>query len=483
MNILVPTPEAQREREVLGHYWLPYQERWINDNSRNKLGEKSRRCGLTFAEEYRRVERISRQDADNDAYITTKDEGLAKQFIRECKDFANMLEVAADDLGEVVFDRETGSSAQALQASTGKRIFALSSNPDNQAGRKGDRTADEFALHKMQRELYKIMKPGTMWGGQMSIFSTHRGVGSFFNKLVTEVKEKGNPKKFSLHSIPVTMAVDEGLWLKIRSLLPEDDERKHWSDDEFLQSCRDEMPDEASFNQEYMCIPEDDADSYIGQDLITPVVNGMLNKIDWRTLPGPFFLGYDIARKKDLSVITLYHAVGGHLVQCADIHLTKAKFSEQRRMLYSILDDNRVKKACIDASGIGAQLAEEAADKYGKNRVNEVIFTAASKMELAVPFKTRFEDGTISIYDDYKLHADLRSVKKTTTAAGNVIFTSEAGTTDGHSDRFWSHALAVNAAESLTNPGRFARLLSAITNAARDTRARDRRRRGGGATV
>lgn len=475
-QIHVPTSEAAREAEVLNHYWLPYQERWICDESRNKLAEKSRRVGLTFAEEYRRVERICARGAKYDAYITSKDEGLAKQFIRECKQFAATFSLAAKDIGEVVIDTEKKVSAQAMEAETGRRIYSLSSNPDNQAGRAGDRTADEFALSKVQRELYAIMTPGTMWGGQKSIFSTHRGKGTFFNDLVIEVKEKGNPKKFSFHSIPISKAVAEGLWIKIRSQLPDDDEKKHWTDDEFLQACRDEMPDQASYDQEYECVPEDDADCFLPQELLTACSSSLINKVDWRTLPGPFFLGFDVARKKDLSVITLLHLIGGHLVQCAEIHMTKWTFTKQQQTLHALLDDRRIKKACIDATGIGAMIAEQAAMKYGKMRVTEVVFGLASKQELAWPFKQRFEDGKITIYDDYKLHADLRSVKKETTPAGNVIFTAEAGASDGHADRFWSMALAVNAAESLVNPGIFQRFLSATRN--RDTRASNRRHRG-----
>lgn len=478
MNIHVPTPLKDRIGAVLASYFLPYQEKWIRDESRNKIAEKSRRCGLTFAEEYRRVERICAQGARYDAYITSKDEGLAKQFIRESKGFASMFGMAANDIGEVTFDRDKGHSAFALEAATGKRIYSLSSNPDQQAGRAGDRTADEYALHKEQRQLYAIMKPGTKWGGQLSIFSTHRGVGSYFNTLIKEVRENGNPKKFSLHTITLTQAVEQGLWIKIRDQLPEDDEQKHWTDDEFLQACRDEMPDEESFNQEYMCIPEDDADSYLPWELLIPVSSKTIMGVDWRTLPGPFYLGYDVARKKDLSVITLYHDIGGHLVQCADIQLGKMTFSQQQRVLHAMLDDSRIKRACIDATGIGAMMAEQAAEKYGSDRVVQVLFTMASKQELAIPFKRRFEDKTITIYDDLKLHADLRSVKKTTTTAGNVIFTAEAGASDGHADRFWSHALAVNARDSYTNPGMFQRLRRFIDDQRRDTRARDRRSRG-----
>lgn len=469
--------DHEREREVLSHYFLPYQEAWIRDESRNKLAEKSRRVGLTFAEEYRRVERICGQGARYDAYITSKDEGLAKQFIRECKGFAQTFSLAAKDIGEEVFDAERKLSAFALEAATGRRIYSLSSNPDQQAGRAGDRTADEYALHREQRQLYAIMKPGTKWGGQLSIFSTHRGVGSYFNTLIREVREKGNPKKFSLHSIPITKAVEQGLWLKIRAQLPDDDEQKGWTDDEFLQSCRDEMPDEESFLQEYMCVPEDDSSAFLPWSILVPCSNATLNRLDWRTLPGPFFVGFDVARKKDLSVITLGHEVGGHLAMCGQIVMEKKKFSEQEAILYPILADRRVKRAHIDQTGIGAQLAERAVEKFGPARVHGVTFTNAAKHELAWPMKRRLEDRTLSIFDDLKLHADLRSVKTETTAAGNVIFTSEAGTTDGHADRFWSLALMVNAAETVTNPGTFLRLLAAVNNY-RDSRSRDRRRRG-----
>lgn len=477
INIHAPRSESQRVAEVLSHYWLPYQEKWIEDEARNKLCEKSRRVGLTFAEEYRRVERIAKQGARYDAYITSKDEGLAKQFIREAKSFAEYLKVAALHEGEEVFGQgKDKATAYTLEAATGRRIFSLSSNPDQQAGRAGDRTADEYALHKEQKQLYAIMKPGTKWGGQLSIFSTHRGVGSFFNQLIKEAREKGNPKKFSLHSISIQKAVEEGLWIKIRNQLPEDDEQKAWSDDEFLQSCRDEMPDEESFLQEYMCIPEDDSSSFLPWSLLIPCSSKTIMGVDWRTLPGPFYVGYDVARKKDLSVITMYHQVGGHLIQCADISLSKQTFTNQQKALYSILDDSRVKRACIDATGIGAMIAEQAKEQY-KNKVQEVTFTNGTKHELAWPFKQRFEDKTITIFDDMALHADLRSVKTETTSAANIVFTVEAGMTDGHADRFWSHALAVMAADGVVGSVMWQRIKNLI-RPGRDERARDRKKRG-----
>lgn len=477
MNIIVDH-EKQREAAVLAAYFLPYQRKWIDDNSRNKLAEKSRRVGLTFAEQFRRVERLGKEGARYDAYITSRDEGLAKQFIRESLNFARVLAVAADDMGEEVLDKKNGISAQVLRFATGKQLYSLSSNANATIGRGGDVTIDEYAAHKDQLDMYRLSKPLTTWGGQWSAFSTHRSVRSYFNQLITEVREKNNPKKFSLHRITIEDAVRDGLWIKLKSQLPEDDERITWTDDEFLQSCRDEMPDEESYLREYMCVPEDDAASFLTWELIMGCTNRLLDKIDWRTLPGPFYLGMDVGRKKDLSVITMFHDVGGVLIQCNQTIMEKTRFSEQQRVLWSFLEDRRVAAARIDATGLGMMLAENAEEKFGTERVKGVMFNLQSKHVLAQPMKRRFDDRTVQIFDDLKLHADLRSIKTETTAAENVIFTTEAGETDGHADRFWSMALAINAAEERLDPGIFQRLKDLINRGGRgDDRTRDRRNR------
>ena len=55
------------------------------------------------------------------------------------------------------------------------------------------------------------------------------------------------------------------------------------------------------------------------------------------------------------------------------------------------------------------------------------------------------EERTIRIPYDKHVRADLRQVTKQATAAGNVRFTAER-TQDGHADRFWALALALQAA-------------------------------------
>ena len=204
---------------------LPYQSKWVKDTSRLKIAEKSRQIGWTWAEAYGLVSRKSLVDARLDAWATSRDEIQARLFLEDCKSFAKVLNLGAKDLGQQVI-ADDGSTAYVLALANGLRIHSMSSNPDAQAGKRGDRAGDEFALHKDPRKLYSIMYPGITWGGLLEIFSTHRGTGNFFNQLIREIREKGNPKGFSLHRVTLQDALEQGLLYKLQSKLPAGDERQ-----------------------------------------------------------------------------------------------------------------------------------------------------------------------------------------------------------------------------------------------------------------
>jgi phage FluMu gp28-like protein len=102
-----------------------------------------------------------------------------------------------------------------------------------------------------------------------------------------------------------------------------------------------------------------------------------------------------------------------------------------------------VKRCCLDASGLGIQLAEEAEREFGW-KVEPITFTPAVKEELAYGLRADFEDRRLRIVSDDKLRADIRGLKKEVTASGNLRFAGESD--DGHCDRFWALALRQHAA-------------------------------------
>ena len=151
-----------------------------------------------------------------------------------------------------------------------------------------------------------------------------------------------------------------------------------------------------------------------------------------------------MGRNHDLTVLWLNSYEGERHLCRRLICLRNVSFSKQEEILYPILALPNLRRACIDATGLGMQLAERAADRFGKYRIEPVKFSAPVKEELAYPFRSCFEDLNIRIPKDSKLRSDLRAIKKETTASGNIRFSADRGE-NGHSDRFWAGALAVHA--------------------------------------
>jgi len=442
------------ERDTL---LLPYQAKWVLDESRLKLAEKSRQIGWSWAEAYRVDRKMSLATATLDHWISSRDDIQARLFLEDCKSFASLLNLAARDLGEQAIDAD-GHSAYVLAFANGKRAHSMSSNPDAQAGKRGGRTLDEFALHKDPRKLYSIAYPGITWGGDISIFSTHRGSHNFFNQLILEARHKGNPKGFSLHRVTLQDALDQGFLHKLQGKLPADDERQEMDEAEYFDFIRAGCADEESFQQEYMCVPSDDASAFLSYELldgckIRPDEQWERTIGELRGSQDPLYLGGDIARVGDLTVFWLAAKSAGLYTPRQIIALKNTPFDEQERRLYELLELPMLRRACIDNTGIGRQFVERAQQRFGPYRVEAVNFTLAVKEELAYPLRAAFEDHTTRIPDDQNIIAHHRSIRKETTAAGNPRFVAEANE-NGHADYFWAHALCLHAGKA-GPPSRF----------------------------
>ncbi|MBQ7568189.1 hypothetical protein IJT17_05215, partial [bacterium] len=116
-------------------------------------------------------------------------------------------------------------------------------------------------------------------------------------------------------------------------------------------------------------------------------------------------------------------------------------------LLFDILKMPCVRRCCIDASGLGMNLAEDAQTAFGQYKVEGITFSAPVKAELATNLRIAFEDHTVQIPALRELRDDLHSIKRVVTIAGNVRFDAQRSETDGHADRFWALSLAVHAAK------------------------------------
>lgn len=429
--------------------FLPYQERWIVDRSRLKLMEKARQIGLSWSTAYAADERTAEAGAKWDQWISSRDDLQASLVIEDCKMFAQVLQLAAEDLGEVVIDQEKKLSAYVLHFANGRRIHSMSSNPDAQAGKRGGRVLDEFALHPDPRKLYSIAYPGITWGGQLEIISTHRGSANFFNELVEECEHRGNPKGFSLHTVTLKDALDQGFLYKLQQKLPHNDERQDMDEAAYFDFIRAGCASEEQFLQEYMCVPADDEGAFLSYDLIAGCEYRATDmwELTESATASELYLGMDIGRLHDLTVFWLLERESGVRLTRRVVVMQNKTFAEQEEVLYGLLALPGLRRACLDATGLGMQLAERAQERFGRYRVEGVKFTGPVKEELAYPMRAAFEDRSVRIPKDDLVRADLRSIRKTTTAAGNIRFEADRGP-GGHADRFWALALALHAAST-----------------------------------
>lgn len=422
--------------------FLPYQGKWILDNSRLKLMEKGRQIGLSWSTAYAAVSRTAMESAKRDQWVSSRDDIQARLFLEDCKLWAGNLDLAAKDLGEQALDADNKHSAYVLRFANGMRINSMSSNPDAQAGKRGGRVLDEFALHPDPRKLWSIAYPGITWGGAMEVISTHRGSHNFFNQLVKEARESGNPKKISLHRVTLEDALNDGFLFKLQQSLPAEDERQEMDEALYFDWVKAGAADEESFLQEYMCQPADDDSAFLEYDLIASCEYP--TGTDWKQIEGgTLYAGVDIGRKKDLTVLWIVERLGDVLYTRHIETLQNMTKSRQEAILWPWFA--RCARICIDATGLGIGWADDAQTKFGESRVEAVTFTAQSKEALAYPVRSRMEDRGVRIPYEPAIRSDLRSVTKQVTAAGNVRFTAER-TQDGHADRFWALALALEAA-------------------------------------
>lgn len=439
------------ERET---FMLPYQSAWIEDASLMKLMEKSRRVGISYGTAYDLVRQHSRAKNRADSWVSSRDDASAKLFLMDCKTFAGSLKIAAADLGERVLD-DAGNSAYVLRFANNTDINSVSSNPDAFAGKGGNVTLDEFALRKDPRMVYSIASPSIDWGGRMAIISTHRGSGNFFNQIIREVREKGNPKGFSVHRVTLQDALDQHFLWKLQTKLPDGDPRLEMDEAAYFDYQRKRAASEEIFQQEYMCVPADDASAFIPFDLIDACVYAEGEKWEYSldqaaACQNPLFAGVDIGRHRDLTSMIVAEKVGGNFFIRKRLDLQNMTFSTQEGVLWPWFQHCR--RVCIDNTGLGMQFAERAQERLGKYKIEPVTFTALVKEELAYPLRGAFEDRSIRIpFGDDALVADLRKVRKETTAAGNVRFAADSDE-DGHADRFWALALAIHAGKTNTVP-------------------------------
>jgi len=468
--------KTRRKAVSPGRYFLPYQLDWINDAADLKLGDKSRRTGWTWAEAYDATSsRFRGSNARNwDYWLSSADESAGAEFVGYCEFFGKkFFDRIVDKYIDNLTDPHTKEkyTAFVVRCPNGKRITAMSSNPRRFRSKGGDVALDEFDFHDQPGEMWDAANAVTQWGGSIRVFSTRSAEGTEFDRwaaackkllaafgitdfgrrdafpayaqLIAKAKELKITPVFSYHRVTLDDAIAQGLAEKIAEAT-----NVARSREEFRDWCRSKSRNESAFLQEYMCQPSTDYSSWLTYALIRSCEHSACPKAGDELVGyegGVCDIGVDVGRKHDLTVITVLEHVGDVRWLRLRKEIKGMPTPEQEDVLAGIIRGVRLGRCCIDRSGIGLGLCEHTQRTFGEHCIEGIDLTNKNKEVLANDIRHSFEDRSVRISaDDADLTEDQHKARKGVTATGAIRFEGERDDA-GHSDRFWSLALALHA--------------------------------------
>ncbi len=408
---------------------LPYQQTWVNDQSRFKIWLAARQIGKSFALTLEAVfDAIERRTL---WVFLSAGERQAAELAEKAKLHLEAVQVLAEQLSDDFFDEEGRAHKQLeLRLPNGSRLIFLPANPSTARGYSGNVVLDEFAFHADSQRIWAALFPSVTRSGtfKLRVASTPNGRSNMFYRLYEAAERLGAASRWSSHRTDILQAVAAGLPIDLAEL-------------------REGTSDDLTWQQEYLLEFLEESTAYLSYELLATCehpqasVDALVADLDLNL--GELFLGVDIGRRRDLTVLWLLQKVGDVSWTRRVAELVKTPFSAQREVLYGLLP--HVRRACIDETGIGMQLAEEAQRRFAQ--VEPVTFTAAVKSDLATTTRRAFEDRTVRVPIEAAIREDLHSVRRVVTSAGNVRFDAERDQAS-HADRFWALALALHAQET-----------------------------------
>lgn len=212
-------PSVNDSGEEFPSVLLPYQQKWLADRSQVKLWEKSRRIGASWTQALDSVLTAVAEDGEDSWYVGYNRD-MAKQFIEDAAYWAKALSLSVGTIEEFIYldesafdDEDKNILAFRIDFASGYSISALSSKPNNLRGKKGTVILDEFAFHQNPDQLIKSAVALQIWGGRLIILSTHNGIASEFNNLITAIKQC--ERDISHHYTNFRMAINDGLYKRI----------------------------------------------------------------------------------------------------------------------------------------------------------------------------------------------------------------------------------------------------------------------------
>ena len=445
---------------------MAHQADWIADDSILKICAKGRRTGITFAEalDCTLIAAAQRSAGGQNVFYIPDTKPKGREFIGYCAHFAKTVakEMLTIEDG-IFFDiREDGTtnaiSSYIIRFSSGFRIEALSSRPENIRGLQGTVVIDEAAFHRDVRNVIDAVGALLIWGGKIRIISSHNGVTNPFNELIKEAEAGKNG--FVVHTYTFSDAVHNGLFKRVCLIKGEEwtpEKEAAW--EAKIRSAYGTRT--AKMRQELDAIPSESEGAALTRVLIERCMSRDLPAVVRWDRPDDFkdlddfereeqaeefcnqllkpllssldpdrehCFGEDFARSGDKTAIVVFE-IGTDLIRRARliVELKNIPFDQQRDILFYVGDGlPRLIGGALDARGNGQYLAEKARQRWGEN-IHEVMLSAKWYAANMPAYIEAFGDKTVLFPYDADVLADHQALAY----VGGIIKVPDGHSTKG----------------------------------------------------
>ena len=431
----LPAYEYAALEAWLSTFW-GFQLQWLLEPARNAICNKSRQIGISHTTSALGV--IWGAFHGELTTVISRGELESKEVLTKAKKHANVLA----RLGSKMAVKGDRDSASELEFASGGRILALPSTGGRSFS--GNVFLDEYGYQEHASDVWDAAAAVTMLGYRMRVASTPNGVGNDFHNLWRSIGN-GKVKNWVPHEIPLQQAVAEGYPVNI-------------------DECWDLAKGDARlFDQLFNCKFLDGSAQYLPTAAIDAA-----SLDDLYTYEGEYFGGLDIGRTVDRTVLIVVRLRPDEQRILAWIASCKRTDSDALEALVDwAFQVFKLKRLCVDATGIGTFPAERMQTRHGRIRVEPVTFSLSSKEDLATTLYAAFTEQSVKIAKTnaairlpdnlpFQLHKplepkcaeqlrdDLCAIRREITSAGNVRYDAPR-TGEGHADSAWALALALHA--------------------------------------
>ena len=480
MSVLIKSgPQIDSEKDA-SRYFPAYQLEGITDDSRYQYTEKANRIGWTFLDAFKNV-RLRLAQKKRDYLFTTQNWAGAVEYSRYLDHFISIYNLSKMVLSRteetVTVKDEQGVARQEkigiYNFDTGSRIVLFSSNPWSIQTFEGDVGWDEAAFHEQQERMYAALITRITWGFNISVWSAHNGMGSWFNQVLGKLA-KAPGSGWHCRKVTIYDAIADGLVEKINERAGTTMTR-----DEFLADCRRRALTPAIFAERFECNPSDTGSAIVPWSVVErarteTILRHHLGDAEIKTLFGlpsasvdlrqrkmddwmesqfgpllgrkeKFRIGFDVAAsgQGDLASLWIDNSEGKQrgllTTQTEDWDfLTAALMWFMER-----LPDAR---GAGDSTGLGRQITWTA-EQRTQGRFVGVPFNRTTKGAMGARLMNQLTAGECALAkDNDDIAMDIFALQKSV-QGGNLIFTATQNPLNqaSHCDMAWSKALAAEA--------------------------------------